>query len=187
MGANTKHFASLAGLMVVGMVALFLAFSPEFVKEGYLTLPQAVWIACGLTIVSFVCFLAEKILDIREQEQRDKDMQEILATVRRLEEQRATLSEAKLKQVIEAYNLYKALNESAGKRADTVRDMVEGVIKNAAGVLTVADFPGAASTGIFELAKKIFSNKLRQRNELRQTAELLTLSALGTSKQDSAS
>jgi predicted transcriptional regulator len=72
-------------------------------------------------------------------------MAEILDRVRKLQEERKTLSEAQLKQLEEAQKLYKALNESAGKPPEAARVVVEGVIKNAANVLTVLGPVGAAS------------------------------------------
>jgi steroid 5-alpha reductase family enzyme len=73
MNLSSKHIASLCGFFIVGVIAFFLAFSPDLVREGHFTLPQVVWIAFVLTIFSFICFLIEKLTDFQEERERKRE------------------------------------------------------------------------------------------------------------------
>jgi hypothetical protein len=172
------------------VLAFFLAFTPDLVRDGHFTLPQAVWIGFTLTVFSFICFLFEKIEDAKEarqakleQKARDKTMEEILERVKKMQEKQPTLADAQLKQLEEAHKLYQALNESADEPSEAAVALVRRVIKNAADSLfSIGDM--VAYTGIFDLAKKVFSNRSDQRNELRRTADSLALSALAPPKNN---
>jgi hypothetical protein len=193
MTLKTKDFASLGGLILVGVVAFFLAFTPDLVRENHLTLPQAVWIAFALTIMSLVCFGIEKYESSNEERERekselarDKRMEEIAERMKDMQDKLGGLSETQRMKLEHAQKMYSMLIEAAGKPPETLASLIDEAIKNGPLFTTLVNpaiFQGAWR--YFEiLLKAKWTGKREDRDKIRKTADSLMLSALGVEDKD---
>jgi heme exporter protein D len=76
MFLSVKEAASGTGLVLVGGVGILLAVAPILDQRGRLTLEHSFWIALAMTVLSFVCFAVEKVLNSRDEEARKKQDKE---------------------------------------------------------------------------------------------------------------
>jgi hypothetical protein len=193
MGLPTKHFAGLAGLMLVGVTAFFLVFLPELDKSKFLTLQDGMWISVGLTIASFICFWIERRHTAEEEDRRDKAenkrdklIEQILENQNKQTELIRILTPEVPKQPDRpgqgpgaahraAHEMYKEAAEATSQSVKIVQAIAKKAISKTLDILDLDLFRQV--TGLLGSDSADISSNVESAAKLREIADSLALSA----------
>jgi hypothetical protein len=134
-----KDAASFAGLTVVAVIALLLAFTPFLIDRGFLTLPQSLQASVVLTIVAVICFAVEKIRNSQDDGDREKQdatrdtlLKHLSEDLKEVKQALGTLTPQKAAQLDQAHTLYSALEQTANKPPSEVASLLQAGVREAA-------------------------------------------------------
>ena len=191
MVIKIKDAASLAGIIVVATIAIFLAFTPFLVEKGALTLVGSLWISFALTVVSLIFFGIEKYQNSKDEEERKKQdaardtlLKDISDRLKAVQAAQKTLTPQNAVALDQAHTLYSTLEKTVNKPPAEVARLIRAGVDAAASKATgLKPDQKYFWTDITAMLNREFTGSEKDRVDIRKVADSLVGSALDMPKK----